>query len=380
MIMIASNRKSIALVLLSLVTPLWAADEIVEVTVQGEGLNEDGALKDALRKALEQGGKTEIFSHSEVENFELIRDTIYSKAEGIVQDYQVLEKGPGVGGTFFVKIKALVNKNAIASSWGAVQNVLDQIGRPKVMVLINEKIDGRQDDSSILESKIEERLIKSGFDVYSSAQLAAIKEKEAADAEVEENIAKLQALAKDFDTQIFIVGNGNADAAGIENIFGVPAAFYNCDAMVKMYYTDTARLLASESIPVTRRGAQGKVQHSPQAGKQALHDAGAMIIEKVYATVMQQWATQISAGGEISLEIEGMKAADAIKLKKKLTEVDGIDKVNGPKLSKGMATFRIVAKISAEQLAEVIVEDDWADILELVDIKLNRLQCKAPGA
>lgn len=378
--MIASNRKSIALVLLSLVTPLWAADEIVEVTVQGEGLNEDGALKDALRKALEQGGKTEIFSHSEVENFELIRDTIYSKAEGIVQDYQVLEKGPGVGGTFFVKIKALVNKNAIASSWGAVQNVLDQIGRPKVMVLINEKIDGRQDDSSILESKIEERLIKSGFDVYSSAQLAAIKEKEAADAEVEENIAKLQALAKDFDTQIFIVGNGNADAAGIENIFGVPAAFYNCDAMVKMYYTDTARLLASESIPVTRRGAQGKVQHSPQAGKQALHDAGAMIIEKVYATVMQQWATQISAGGEISLEIEGMKAADAIKLKKKLTEVDGIDKVNGPKLSKGMATFRIVAKISAEQLAEVIVEDDWADILELVDIKLNRLQCKAPGA
>jgi hypothetical protein len=150
--------------------------------------------------------------------------------------------------------------------------------------------------------------------------------------------------------------------------------------MVKMYYTDTARLLASESIPVTRRGAQGKVQHSPQAGKQALHDAGAMIIEKVYATVMQQWATQISAGGEISLEIEGMKAADAIKLKKKLTEVDGIDKVNGPKLSKGMATFRIVAKISAEQLAEVIVEDDWADILELVDIKLNRLQCKAPGA
>ena len=355
------------------------AEDIVVIEVQGEGISSDGARKDALRKALEQGGKAEISSHSQAENFELVRDTIYSRAEGIVTDYKVLQEGPAAGGTYFCKIKAKVSKSAIASDWGSVQNVLDQIGRPGVMVCITERIDGVTDTSSILESKIEERLIKSGFDVYSKQGLDSIQAKEAADAAAEDNIAKMQALAKDHNTQIFVMGHSNANAAGVKNLYGEPTAMYNGDCVVKMYYTDTARLLASESLPNWRGGARGHHTISPQAGKMALSNAGAEIVEKVYATVMQQWATAISAGGEIQLEVEGLKIKDAIKIKKMLLKIDGVDKVN-QQMTKGLVKFRIVAKMNAEGLVEHLVEGEWESLIEVVDLKLNRIQAKAVGS
>ncbi len=354
------------------------ADDIVVVEVTGQGISKDAAKTDALRRALEQGGKQEISSYSQVENFELIRDTIYSKAEGIVSDYKILQEGPGAGGIFFCKIQAKVNKTAIASSWGEVQNVLDQIGRPGVMVMIAEYIDDVPDDSSILESKIEERLLKSGFDVYSGAQVREIGRRESADAAIEDNIAKMQAIAKDFETQIFIIGSAHANAAGVEDLYGVKTAMYNGDAVVKMFYTDTGRLLASESLPNWRGGARGHFTANKQAGKMALSHAGAAIIEKVYATCMGQWATQISAGGEIQLEIEGLKVPEAIKIKKRLAAVEGIDKVHY-KFTKGIAKYRIVAKMTAETFTEILVEPEWEALIEIVDVKLNRIQGKKPG-
>lgn len=349
--------------------------DVVTVTVTGEGVSAEAAKRDALRRALEQGGQTEIASHSQVENFELIRDTIYARSAGIVTDYRVVQEGAGAGGIYYCKIEAKVSKSAIATAWGDVQNVLDQIGRPKIMVWINETIDGRLDDSSILESKIEERLIKSGFDVYAREQIEAIAKREAADAAAEDDIAKMQAIAKDFACQVFIRGYANANAAGVEDLYGVKAAMYNCDAMVKTYHTDTGRLLASESIPTTRRGAQGRFTHSPQAAKAALAAAGADIIEKTYNTVMEQWATQISAGGEIELEVSNLSAAAALKLKAKLAEIPGIENVN-MELSKGRASFRMVAKMSAEDLATILVGDQWAAVLEVEDLKLHRIQAR----
>jgi len=350
--------------------------QVVEVTVTGRGISEDEALKDALRRALEQGASVEISSHSRVENFELIRDAIYSRADGLIKDYRILDKGDEVGGVKFVKIIAKVSKSAIASEWGEVQNMLDQIGRPGVAVYIVESIDGQVQDSSILESKIEERLVKAGFDVYARDQLEAIASKESTDSELENNVAKLRAIAKRFSTQIFITGTAQANAAGVKELLGQPTAMYNGDAAVKMYYTDTGKLLASESIPNWRGGARGFFTKSPQAGKKALENAGRDLVDKIYNTVMRQWATQISAGGEIRLEIQGMTMGDAIRLKKKLAAIPKVERVNGPSLDKGIATFRILAKMNAETMAGYLVEGEFGQMMNVIDLKLNRIQAE----
>jgi hypothetical protein len=357
-----------------------AQENVVEVTVTGEGMSEDSARNDALRKALEQGGGVEISSHSQAENFQLIRDTIYARAEGIVSDYKILEQGDAAGGVKFCKIRAKVNKSAIATTWGEVQNVLDQVGRPGIAIYILERIDGLVQDSSILESQIENRLLKAGFNVYAGQQLRALAEKEGGDAGSEGNVAKVQAIAKDFGTQIFITGTAQANSAGVKELAGEPTAMYNGDGMIKMYYTDTAQMLASESLANWRGGARGFHTVSPQAGKKALENAGQELVERCYQSVMKQWATRISAGGELTLEVEGMSLADALKLKKKIQEIspDKIKNVNHA-MTKGVVTFRIKAQMTAEELAEHLVGGEFARLIEIVDLKTNRIQAKKVG-
>lgn len=360
--------------------PAVAQEEIVEVPATGEGLSEDSALKDALRRALEKGGGAEISSHSQVDNFQLIRDTVYARAEGIISDYKILEKGDGAGGTKFCKIVAKVNKSAIATTWGEVQNVLDQVGRPGIAIHILERIDGQIQDSSILESQLENRLIKAGFSVYAGQQLEALAKKESGDAAAEDNVAKMQAIAKDFGTQIFITGTAQANAAGVNEVAGQAIAMYNGDGMIKMFQTDTAQLLASESLANWRGGARGFNTVSPQAGKKALENAGQELVDRLYQDVMMFWATQISAGGELILEVQGFNVGDALKFKKKLEAInaDKIRNVN-QSVTKGIATFRIKAKMTAEELAEHLVEGEFAGLIEIVDLKTNRIQAKKVG-
>jgi len=373
-------RRSVYLglaALFCLTMPVAALEDVVELTVTGQGISEDAARNDALRKALEQGGKVEISSHSQVENFALIRDTIYARADGIVTDYKILEQGDAAGGVKFCTIRAKVRKDAIASTWGEVQNVLDQIGRPGITVLILERIDGALQDSSILESQIERRLLDAGFTLHAGEQARAIAEKESADAGPEANVAKMQAIAKDFGDEIFISGTAQANAAGVKELMGEPTAMYNGDAMIKMYYTDTAQLLASESLANWRGGARGFNDLSPQAGKKALENAGQELVDRCYQSVMQRWATRISAGGQLVLEVEGLDMADAIRMKKKLADIDKdkIREVNFS-LSKGIARFRIEAKMTAEALAEHLTKDEWTALIEIVDLKANRIQAK----
>ena len=355
------------------------SSDVVELEVTGEGISEESARNAALRKALEQGGQVEISSHSNVENFELIRDSIFSRADGIVTDYKILEQGPMAGGTFFCRIRAKVKKSAIASTWGEVQNVLEQLGRPGIAVYILERIDGVVQDSSILESQIEKRLLDKGFTVYAGEQLRQIMEKEGADAGAEGNVAKMQAIAKDFGTQIFISGSAQANSAGVRELAGEPTAMYNGDAMIKMYYTDTAQLIASESLPNWRGGARGLHSISPQAGKKALENAAVDLVEWAYTSAMRSWATRISSGGELTLEVDGLSMGDAIKLKKMVKEIDAdkILAVNGPALTKGIATLRIKAKMTAEELAEHLTGTQFEALFEIVDLKPNRIQAKA---
>ena len=360
--------------------PAAGLEDIVELTVTGEGISEDAARHDALRKALEQGGRNEISSHSKVEDFELIRDTIYARAEGIVTDYSILERGDAPDGAKYCTIRAKVSKSAIASTWGEVQNLLDQMGRPGIAIYIQERIDGVNQDSSILESQIERRLLDAGFNIYAGQQVRAIAAKERGDAASEENVAKMQAIAKNFGAQIFITGTAQADSAGIQNLAGQSVAMYNGDGLIKMYYTDTAQLLASESLANWRGGARGFHTISPQAGKKALQNAGQELVERCYRSVMKRWSTHINSGRELLLEVEGMNLLDAIKLKKKLMAIDP-DKIRNVNysLTKGIAKFRIKAKMSAEELAEHLAGEDFAAIIEVVDLKTNRLQAKKIG-
>ncbi len=351
-------------------------DDWIEVDAEGEATSEDHAIRVALRTALEKAGKNEIFSETHVQDFQLMHDTIIARAEGVVTDFKVLEKRPGIGGTVKVRIRARVSRHSLVDSWGAIQNVLHQIGRPKIMVSIVEKIDGQVEQQSILETHVEKRLTRSGFDLVEKSGAAAIRQRELAEASSDRNVEKAQAVAKDFDAHIFIIGTANAHPAGMDSAYGVPLAIYNCDVQLKAYYTDTGKLLASEGIPVTRGAAQGRKEFSPQAGKMALSNAAQHAVEAIYQQVMAQWATQISAGGELTLEVQQMAFKAASQMRRELQQLEGVNAVN-MQFSRNIATYRINARMGGQDLAERLSEQPFERWMEISDVKLNRIQATA---
>lgn len=363
------------------------APRVVRVTA--EGYNRDDAIKQALRKALEQGAGVQIAAFSTVQNFELARDTIYSRAFGIVKDYRVLEERPGDGGTVIVTVEATVRPSAVAEAWGEVQNVLDQIGRPKIMVWIDETIDNEPQRDSMVESRLAEMFLKAGFDLVDRRALNDITHREGEDARDERNAAKLARLAKDAGAHILIRGAANANRAGLENLYGVPAAFYNCDVQARIYYTDTGKLLASESLPITRTGVRSRKEYSPQAARAAMAQAtfppegGAQqrreppLAIKLFESVMSKWSEEITAGGDIELEVENLDFKTFVELKKALAEVDSerIKSVDAD-FTKGTGKFRIKALMPASTFAERLLEKPFDAWLEIVDLKVNRIQAK----
>ncbi len=354
------------------------------VRVTAEGFDRDDAVRQGLRKALEQGAGAQLAAYSQVENFALARDTIYSRAAGIVTDYRVLDGPKEVAGLWEVTLEATVRPDAVAQAWGEVQNVLDQIGRPKIMVWIDETIDDRPQPDSVVAAGIEEMFVKAGFDVVARQAIDDIRKREAAAAKDEKNAEKLARLAKDAGAHLLIRGSANANSAGRTDPYGVPAAFYNCDVQARVYYTDTGKLLTAESIPVTRRGARSHKEYSPQAARAALLAATfprndvrrePALALKLYESVMEQWSTAISAGGDIELEVESLDFKQYVALKKALAEIPRVRSVDGD-FTKSTGVFRIKALMQAQTLAERLTEPPFADWLEVVDLKPNRVQCK----
>ena len=56
----------------------------------GQGENKDEAVRDAQRKAVENGAGTVIYSHSQTKDFALVKDTVLSRAAGFIQSFEVL--------------------------------------------------------------------------------------------------------------------------------------------------------------------------------------------------------------------------------------------------------------------------------------------------
>ncbi len=371
--------KRFTIVQLSLILFLgqaaFATSDGVWVEDKGTGITEEAAMRDAMRNALGQGAGLEISSHSRTENFELIRDAVYARADGLVSQVKPLGCKPAVGGLVSCRIRAFVRGADVKASWGEIQNVLDQIGRPSIMVYIKETIDGLPQESSILETHIENRFTQMGFDLYARTQLKAIEKKEMDDAAISNNVSKMQAIAKNFNAQIFITGHANTNAAGSKVLAGQRTAMYNADGVLKMYYTDTGKLITSEPLTNCRGGVRTDFAGSAQGGRKALLNCGVELAENLYWSAMKSWSTQISYGGTIVLEVEGISAVEAIKIKKNLMSaaLGKIQSIN-KSFSKRIGTFRIKTTLSSDDLIEILSEGYFVNILEVMDQQMGRIQ------
>jgi hypothetical protein len=95
----------------------------------------DQALRDALRKAVEQGVGSFINAETRVQNFQLLDDRIYSRANGYVSSYRVINESRE-GDIYRVVVRAKVKTDRIADDLTAIGILISEQGRPRLLVAL----------------------------------------------------------------------------------------------------------------------------------------------------------------------------------------------------------------------------------------------------
>jgi len=344
-------------------------DNLVEITIAGAGMSKDEALRDAMRKAVERGAGTFIHSESKVKDFALVRDTVLARSTGFVQSHKILAQTQAEDGTWEVKIKAVVSIRGVVDYWGTVKTMLKQMGRPKIMVFLREKIGTAAVEESTVQTRIENLLLKSGFLLVNKEQLKAIDKKDLAAAAMEDNPAKAQAIAKRFGAQLFISGSATATAGERKTISGVLFHTYAGEANVKCYRSDTAQLLSS--IPGQPTRGVDRVWRS--AAKKALDAQAQQIAPRVREDVLRFWQDALSGRGEVQLHVEGVSFRQYVALKKALGQLKQVKDVT-TKYHNKVAECSLESNVNAETLAEKILEA--IQDLEITDVSQNVIKAK----
>lgn len=363
--------------------PARADDDIVIVKVQGQGIDEDSAVKDALRRAIETGGKNEIFSKSQSKDYALEYDVVLSRANGIVKDFKILSKNTAQGVTT-VQIEAQVSKKLLDATWGEVAILLKQLGRPKIMIIFTEIIHDvtRVEDNreiiqldSILGAAIERKLLKLGFKIVNPGQMKEIDRKKAEVATTEGDMSALKSLAMNYGAQVYIKGVSRASGPEQTTAAGINLNMWETDVTIQGFWTETADAIFTNTMTGVRGGSRVP---GPAGGRQTLEKTGVKLAEASVYDLLESW-TRGTAGGVGDIIIEVGNVADikqGIAIKKALQEIPGVEEIVKDGV-KGVVKFTVQTNMTAETFTEHLAEAKFDGFtLDIEDQKAKTIVCK----
>ena len=126
------------------------ASTTVSTTAEGVGVIESGntasardqAIRDGLRIAVEQAVGTLVASETLVQNYEVLRDQIYSKTQGYIQDYAIVDEKEE-GTLYRVTVKAQVAQGNLQEDLMALGLLMQRKHMPRIMLMVAEQNVGR---------------------------------------------------------------------------------------------------------------------------------------------------------------------------------------------------------------------------------------------
>ena len=115
------------------------AKGVAGVYGEDKALARDQAINDALRKAVEQTLGTFVQASTLVQNNMVVEDNILAWSDGYVRSYRVVSEGMVDASTFEATIEAVVELANLKNDWESVQNLINRMGNPRIMFMIEEQ-------------------------------------------------------------------------------------------------------------------------------------------------------------------------------------------------------------------------------------------------
>jgi len=339
------------------------------ITAKGEGwfegsdhlIGKDRALKDALVKAVEQAVGTMISSETRVQNFQLLNDEIYTKTEGYVQNYKIINEKQGRN-VYEVTIQATVAMGSIKDKLDALGLLLRQVGKPRVMFLIAEQNIGKQiyhywwayhrgeqADLTITENMVMDRFREKGFDIVDHQAQSKNIQVASAYRVAELNDRAAISLGKQADAEVVIVGKALAKSVG--PVAGTAMKSAQANISLRAIQIDNGMVLSS--------GAEHSAAvHIDEVtgGVEALKKASAKISDKLMDDIIKNFQKRVGATTLVQITVNGLSGHDDLRKFKSILQgqVRGVEGIYERSFSGNVAKLDVDIKGSAQSLADEI--------------------------
>jgi len=310
----------------------------------------------------------------------VISDRILSQTKGYIRRYNIVSEIPE-GNLYRVTISAEVSLGKLSDDLSAIIVVLDQINKPRTMLLIAEQnigeevvawwldgAHGQSTDMAVTETVFMDKFTEKGFEMID--QQVAAQEVKVTGAYRVQNLSTEQArtLGNQADAEVVIVGKAFSKLQG--SVGGLKSA--QADLTARAVRTDNGRVLASVS-------SHGAAVHLSEitAGNEALKKAAADAAEQMMTKILAQYSKEIGGSRSIGITIKGFTSkTQFVKFKDVLrSQVRGIKNLHERSFSNGTARISVDSKNSAQILSdELCLKDFGTFAVEVTSSSANSLE------
>lgn len=204
----------------------------------------EDAKREAYRDALEKALGAAITGVTEMENYAVLRDKVFSQTTGVVKAFDITREWIDDDGVMHITAICKVAKTALDGVLGPA--VLDAIGNPRMMVLIDERIADKTPFLSTTESKVLEIFQKAGYLIVDPDQARTLIKIDSSKAFDTPDL--IMDAARTLRADVIILGKAYGNAFHTGKIEGITMYGVKGTVQLKAVLTKSAYQVTSKTV------------------------------------------------------------------------------------------------------------------------------------
>jgi hypothetical protein len=331
-------------------------DEGITIEMEGQSpiLNDDKvqaekmAIIDASRKAVEKVVGTLISSETDVKDFQLLQDTIKTRASGYVSNQEVLNSWEDHG-YYNVLVRFTIKKAALEQSVDAYKLTLLKAGKPRLMVLM---------PNLEMVAKISQDMKNAGYPVVDPESIPELQN--STEAKFWNDQKNLSKLATNYQAEILIIGSIRQEPIGkMDGLFSDRAYL-----SIRAVRADTGQALASQTF-----NTRGVDLNDDLAFQKALNDATDQAIDYLKE---QLGKALVDSERSLQISVDGVNYNDLQQLQRRLKATPNVENVFLRNFNNGNALLEVESGLLPDQLADLI--SSWKELnMEVINLSGSKI-------
>jgi uncharacterized caspase-like protein len=274
-----------------------------DITAENVAGARDKAIEDALRKALEVSVESLLSLESMIDNYQTIQDAILSKSSGYITSYKILHEEQK-SWMYNVTITAKVGKSHLKKDLDALRRVKVLKENPRIMIIINETLEGGQ-KAPQTETALIEKFLKNGFKVVDQRTIEQSIDRDRLIKAIEMDDKTVASMGLNWGADMVIIGTTVSNTRSIK-VSGVNIESTNLATTARVIRVGTGEVLIGKT----------ETARAPQAtylGRQ-------MAIEKICENLSSYFIPKILNTWNSQKTVVHRALADPIMLPKGMTQ------------------------------------------------------------